>query len=79
MTKKLKKIKDSDQFDEIKKKMEELSAVAQKIGAAMYQQAQGAQAGPEANAGAQPEGGQPGGEGPKKDNGPIEGEFTEKK
>jgi len=67
----LKKIKDSDNFDEIKKKMEELSAVAQKIGAAMYQQTQ-AQPGPEAgNA-------QPGGE-PKKDEGPIEGEFTEKK
>jgi len=70
----LKKIKDTDQFDEIKKKMEELSAVAQKIGAAMYQAAQGGQ-------GAQPgaEGGnaQPGED--KKDQGPIEGEFTEKK
>jgi len=70
----LKKIKDTDQFDEIKKKMEELSAVAQKIGAAMYQSAQGGQ-------GAQPgaEGGnaQPGED--KKDQGPIEGEFTEKK
>ena len=71
----LKKIKDSDQFDEIKKKMEELSAVAQKIGAAMYQQSQ-AQPGPEAG-GAQPEGGKPGDD--KKDQSPIEGEFTEKK
>ncbi len=34
----LKKIKDSDQYDEIKKKMEEMNQVAQKIGAAMYQQ-----------------------------------------
>jgi len=75
----LKKIKDSDNLDEIKKKMEELSAVAQKIGAAMYQSAQGGQAQPGAEAGgAQPEGGQPGG-GEDKDKGPIEGEFTEKK
>ena len=66
----LKKMSD----DELEKKMEELSAVAQKIGAAMYQSAQGGQ-------GAQPgaEGGnaQPGED--KKDQGPIEGEFTEKK
>jgi len=33
----LKKIKDSDQYDEMKKKMEELSNVAQRIGTAMYQ------------------------------------------
>ena len=77
----LKKVKDSDQFDEIKKKMEELSAVAQKIGAAMYQSAQGGQgAQPGADAGnAQAEGGQPGAGEPKKEEGPIEGEFTEKK
>ena len=69
--------KDSDAiFDEIKKKMEELSATAQKIGAAMYQSAQGGQGG------AQPGSGQPGNDGgkkDKKDEGPIEGEFTEKK
>ncbi len=34
----LRKIKDGEQFDEMKKKMEELNEVAQKIGAAMYQQ-----------------------------------------
>jgi len=33
----LKKIKDSDQYDEMKKKMEELNEIAQKIGTAMYQ------------------------------------------
>lgn len=35
----LKKIKDSEQYDEMKKNLEELSQVAQKIGAAMYQAA----------------------------------------
>ncbi len=74
----LKKIKDSDQYDEMKKKMEELSAVAQKIGAAMYSASAEAsadkqQGGAEAG-GAQPESGEP-----KKEEGPIEGEFTEKK
>jgi len=34
----LKKVKDSDNYDEIKKKMEEMNQVAQRIGAAMYQQ-----------------------------------------
>jgi len=67
----LKKVKDSDNFDEIKKKMEELSAVAQKIGAAMYQAAS-------ADASASQAGQADGGE-PRKDQGPIEGEFTEKK
>jgi len=70
----LKKVKDSDNFDEIKKKMEELSAVAQKIGAAMYQAASADASASQAG----PGGAQPGGE-PKKDEGPIEGEFTEKK
>lgn len=74
----LKKVKDGDSGDEIKKKLEELNAVAQKIGAGLYQQAQ-AQPGAEAGGGAQPEGGQPGGSEDKKDEGPIEGEFTEKK
>ncbi|MDO8593185.1 MAG: molecular chaperone DnaK [bacterium] len=74
----LKKVKDSDNLDEVKKKMEELSAVAQKIGAAMYQAAQSAQPGAEGG-GAQAEGGQPGAGEPKKEEPPIEGEFTEKK
>lgn len=34
----LKKIKDTDQHEEIKKKMEEINEVAQRIGSAMYQQ-----------------------------------------
>ncbi|PKM91779.1 molecular chaperone DnaK [Candidatus Falkowbacteria bacterium HGW-Falkowbacteria-1] len=33
----LKKVKDSDQYDDMKKKMEELNEIAQKIGTAMYQ------------------------------------------
>ncbi len=33
----LKKIKDTEQYDDMKKKMEELNEIAQKIGAAMYQ------------------------------------------
>ncbi len=44
----LKKVKDSDNFEEIKKKMEEMNEVAQKIGAAMYS-AQGGQAAPGAD------------------------------
>jgi molecular chaperone DnaK len=36
----LKKIKDSDNYEDIKKKMEEVNEVAQKIGASMYQQDQ---------------------------------------
>jgi len=63
----LKKVKDSDNAEEIKKKMEELNQIAQKIGAAMYQQpgaegAQGAAGGPQDE---------------KKDDGPVEGEFEE--
>ncbi|MEK7202932.1 MAG: molecular chaperone DnaK [Patescibacteria group bacterium] len=72
----LKKVKDSDQHDEIKKKMEELNVVAQKIGAAMYQQAQSQ---PGAETGHSTDSGQTNGGEPKKDEGPIEGEFTEKK
>lgn len=79
----LKKVKDTEKIDEIKKKMEELNVAAQKIGAAMYQSAQGGQgAQPGAGAtGAQSGNGQPGAgtDGKKKDEGPIEGEFTEKK
>jgi len=77
----LKKIKDTDQYDDMKKKMEELSQVAQKIGTSMYQQNQGAQD-PSASSG-QPDDKQPnsdqGDDKDKKDNGTIEGEFEEKK
>jgi len=54
--------------------MEELSAVAQKIGAAMYQAASADASASQAGPGGAPPGGEP-----KKDEGPIEGEFTEKK
>ncbi|MFH1661996.1 MAG: molecular chaperone DnaK [Candidatus Falkowbacteria bacterium] len=67
----LKKVKDTDRYDEIKKKMEEMNQVAQKIGAAMYSQAQG-----------QPAPDFSGGESAKADSesdkGPVEGEFEEK-
>jgi len=73
----LKKVKDTDNTDEIKKKMEEMNQVAQRIGTAMYQAAQaaGAQAGADgAKAGEQKTDDKNG----KKDE-PIEGEFEEKK
>lgn len=79
----LKKSKESEDIQDIKKKMEELTQAAQKIGASMYQSASGEQAaGAEGQAGAGAEGGQPGGEekkDDKKDEGPVEGEFEEKK
>ena len=81
----LKKAKDGDQIEEKKKKLEALNTVAQRIGAAMYQSAQSTQGGaqPGADAGAQP-GAEQGGAGEPKNppaggEGPIEGEFTEKK
>jgi molecular chaperone DnaK len=40
----LRKIKDGEQYEDMKKQMEELNQVAQRIGAAMYQAAPGAQA-----------------------------------
>ncbi|MEA3463883.1 MAG: molecular chaperone DnaK [Patescibacteria group bacterium] len=73
----LKKVKDSDQYDEMKKKMEEMNAVAQRIGAAMYQ-SQAGQAGEQkekkddkssSNKNTKE----------KDDKGPIEGEFEEGK
>ncbi len=70
---KLKELKDltgTDKYDEIKKKLEEVNAVAQKVGTAMYASQQASPA-------------QPTGEEPKKDEGqgpePVEGEFEEKK
>ena len=75
----LKKAKDSDNLEDIKKKLEAVNTIAQKIGAAMYQQAQAQGAQPGAEAGAQPGTEQPAAGEPKKEEGPIEGEFTEKK
>lgn len=69
----LKKVKDTDQIEEIKKTLEELNNVAQRIGAAMYS-AQGGQA-----AGEQAGGPETGAEGGEKKEGPVEGEFEEKK
>jgi molecular chaperone DnaK len=63
----LRKVKDSDQYDEMKKKMEELNAIAQRIGASMYQQ------GPSAGSG---QAGSEGGGEQKKDEGPVEGEVV---
>ena len=70
----LKKIKDSDDIEAIKKKLEEMNQLAQTIGAKMYQ----SQAG-------QPGSGIPGeeqakaGEAKKDEQGPVEGEYQEKK
>lgn len=70
----LKKVKDGDDLDAIKKSMEELSQVAQKIGTQMHQAAQSAQGG-QAGAG---EGAEASGEQSKQD-GTVEGEYEEKK
>ena len=74
----LRKVKDTGSVEELTKEMEALSQVAQKIGAAMY----AAAAPPAGEAGAEgksaPDAQQPGGE-DKKDEGPVEGEFEEKK
>ncbi|NTU98419.1 molecular chaperone DnaK [Candidatus Falkowbacteria bacterium] len=62
----IKKAKDAKNTEDLKKKMEELSEVAQKIGAAMYQQAGPAAGGEQAG----------GADEPKKDEGPVEGEVV---
>ncbi len=59
----LKAVKDKPELDPIKKAMDELSAAIQKVGAAMYQQA--------------PPAGQPAGEAPKQDQGPVDAEFKD--
>ncbi|HBA36604.1 TPA: molecular chaperone DnaK [Candidatus Falkowbacteria bacterium] len=82
----LKKAKESGNLEEMKKKMEEINTIAQKIGAAMYQQPgaggvpgaeQAGAAGAEAGAaGAGPEGADASA---KKDDNVVEGEVEEKK
>jgi len=68
----LKKAKDSGNLDDMKKKLEEINAVAQRIGAAMYQQPGAGAAGAGAN--------QAGGDAnAKKDDNVVEGEVEEKK
>jgi molecular chaperone DnaK len=69
----LKKVKDSDNLEEVKKKTEDLSQSIQKIGAEMYKNAQANQPSPDQK--------QEQGQDQKKDqeNNPQEGEFKEKK
>ncbi|MCK5060964.1 molecular chaperone DnaK [Candidatus Parcubacteria bacterium] len=74
----LKKIKDSDNIDEIKKKMEEMNEVAQKIGTAMYQQ-QAQSAAADKQAGPDVASENKSGEEKKDKDKPVEGEFEEKK
>ena len=76
----LKKVKDSDDIEDVKKKMEEMNVVAQKIGAAMYQtQQEGGIPGAEQAAQAgKADGGEKKADEKKKDE-PVEGEFEEKK
>mgnify|MGYP002859313946 FL=1 len=64
----LKDIKDTDKYDDIKKAMEELNVVAQKIGAEMYKAAAAEQPKPEEAKTEEP-----------KTEAPVEGEFEEKK
>jgi len=80
---KLKELKDltnTDKYDEIKKKLEEVNAVAQKVGAAMYTSQKSDVGDRTSDVGSQTS---DGGEQPKKDEGsgpePVEGEFEEKK
>ena len=69
----LKKVRETGSLDEIKKKMEEINTIAQKIGAAMYQQ-------PGAGAPGGDTAGQAGaGTDEKKDDTVVEGEVEEKK
>lgn len=75
----LKKAKESGNIEDMKKKMEEINTIAQKIGAAMYQQpgagAPGAEAG---NTGASASGNEAGAS-DKKDDTVVEGEVEENK
>jgi molecular chaperone DnaK len=74
----LKKVKNTDQYEEIKKKMEEMNQVAQRIGAAMYSaSAQSASADKQTDSSAEP--GQAGEKDKKDKDKPVEGEFEEKK
>jgi len=78
-TAELKKVKDAGSVEEMKKKMEELNSLAQKIGAAMYQQAA---PNPETAAGStvQADNGQANtADSEKKDDNVVEGEVEEKK
>lgn len=74
----LKKAKESGSLEDMKKKMEEINTIAQKIGAAMYQQpGAGAPGADQAGAGQADAGAT--GAGEKKDDNVVEGEVEEKK
>lgn len=76
----LKEANKTDQYDDIKKKMEEMNQIAQKIGAAMYSSSAKATEDKAASDGQQS--GASGGDQAKGGNnnqGPVEGEFEEKK
>ncbi len=76
----LKKVKDGDNTDEIKKKMEDMNQVAQKIGAAMYQaQAQSAPGGSASGDASTDKKDATDNKDEKKNNEPVEGEFEEGK
>lgn len=70
-------IKDSDKYDDMKKAMEELNTVAQRIGAAMYQAAQTPPP-TEATTETPPTDGAASSEAETKE-APVEGEFEDKK
>jgi len=70
----LKKIKDGEDYEGMKKSMEDLNTIAQKIGAAMYQQNQSTP-----GAGNNSEQNSSGTNGEKKDDEVVEGEVEEKK
>jgi molecular chaperone DnaK len=73
-------IKDTDRYDDMKKAMDELNTVAQKIGAAMYQQASAEQPQPNPDAGAETSETTEGATETKDEKeAPTEGEFEEKK
>lgn len=72
----LKKIKDGEDYEGMKKKMEELNEVAQKIGAAMYEAQKSA---PENTAGAEGANNTSSNESENKDDNVVEGEVEENK
>jgi molecular chaperone DnaK len=75
----LKKAKESGNLEDMKKKMEEINTIAQRIGAAMYQQpGAGAPGADQAGAG-QADAGAAGAGEAKKDDNVVEGEVEEKK
>ncbi len=88
----LKKVQKSEKFDEIKKAVEELNAVVQKIGEAMYKKPAeggqgtpkggpqpGGQAGPQGQPGAKPGPDAPKEEKKKDDKGPVDADYEEVK